>query len=237
MGYDVMRVGDNVHALALWDESWNSYNNCYLIGSPTGAIMVDCGKAEHQPQLLEALRTLGVEPGQVSALIATHRHMDHIGAYRLFPRAAKYIHPEDRAELPAEVQQAFSLDLPDDGDVLEFRCVRLKHHTPGSVGLFHSPSGALFPGDHICFFGAPLPDGALVSEGVELRKMFRAFVHDWAGDQEARAQQNFAGFLQGLRSLRQFPAEFLCTGHGAVLNGGIPEFLGELVGLDIDVVR
>lgn len=231
MTYAIKAVNEQVHIFARWDETWKSYNNCYLVSTGDRRVMIDCGKAEHAAELLEALRELGLAPEDITHLLATHGHKDHVGAYTLFSRASMYIHPADRERLTAGAQQRFSLDAPDDGMLLDFSCVRLNHHTPGSVAFFHHPSGTLLVGDHLCFFGEALPDDGLVSAGSQLRERARAFVAGWAQNPEDRSRYRFDDFLEGLKTLQRFPSLALCTGHGGVLTGDIQEFLGDLVSL------
>ncbi len=64
-GYLVEEAGTGLHALAVWDESSGSYNNCYLLredGDRGRAILIDSGKSEHAPALLAALAR---RPGDV----------------------------------------------------------------------------------------------------------------------------------------------------------------------------
>jgi glyoxylase-like metal-dependent hydrolase (beta-lactamase superfamily II) len=68
----------------------------WVLRSPEGAILVDCGfnadsGARRGRTMLcppvDALRKLGIEPGQVRLLIATHGHYDHIGNVDAFGAA------------------------------------------------------------------------------------------------------------------------------------------------------
>lgn len=245
--YQLEIVTKNVYALAVWDSSWNSYNNCYILTDNGEVTLIDSGKAEHSPILLEALGQLQKNSDAVVTLVATHGHRDHVGGSVILKRAKKTIQLADFPLLPPDLEKQFSPDLPSRGVVQNLECVLLGQHTTGSVALFHPGAKVLFCGDHICFFGSPLSNEGFVSRGSDVRDGFRRLVADWARhwppspedrkrieeDLATRAPQdreryNFALFLQGVRSLQEFDAIALCTGHGSVLYGDIPEFLSKL---------
>jgi glyoxylase-like metal-dependent hydrolase (beta-lactamase superfamily II) len=52
----------------------------YLIDSPAGPVLFDCGPATTLPRLKEGLRECGVELGDVRHLLLSHIHLDHAGA-------------------------------------------------------------------------------------------------------------------------------------------------------------
>ncbi|CAH7263479.1 metallo-beta-lactamase domain-containing protein 1 [Phodopus roborovskii] len=53
-----------------------------------GPVLVDTGGPWAREALLEALAGQGVSPGDVTLVVGTHGHSDHIGNLGLFPRAA-----------------------------------------------------------------------------------------------------------------------------------------------------
>jgi glyoxylase-like metal-dependent hydrolase (beta-lactamase superfamily II) len=246
-GYRWEPVVDGVFALAIWDDSWGSYNNCYALVENQGLTLVDTGKSDHAGLLPAALAEFGYVPGDVRTVLATHGHHDHIGGSSLFPEAIKRVHPADLDLLPEDLRSRFQGNLPARGTVGNFDCVLLGQHTSGSVALFHRVTRVLFCGDHICFFGHQLPAGQLVGPAQSVRDGFRRFVAGWstswppsgeaaermAEDLALRRPQDqrrydFELFQRGLREFAQFDATALCTGHGPVLLGGIPEFIQEL---------
>ena len=109
-------------ALAVWDEGWSSYNNCYLLVRGDQVVLIDTGKAEHFPHLQPALATLGKTEADVTALVATHGHPDHIGSAHRFTNARKYIHPNDAPMLTAEARELFTDSLPDHGEIHGLTC-------------------------------------------------------------------------------------------------------------------
>jgi glyoxylase-like metal-dependent hydrolase (beta-lactamase superfamily II) len=62
-----------VHALAL------GVANCYLI-TEEGTILVDAGGPNQATKFLRKLRSLSIEPKDVSLIAITHAHWDHVGS-------------------------------------------------------------------------------------------------------------------------------------------------------------
>jgi glyoxylase-like metal-dependent hydrolase (beta-lactamase superfamily II) len=58
----------------------HSYNNSHLVRRGDRAFLVDAGKPEDAPALLESIRAAGTDPASLSAVIITHGHADHVGA-------------------------------------------------------------------------------------------------------------------------------------------------------------
>ena len=59
----------------------------WIVRTPGGAVLVDAGLDAKGDAILAALRSLGVEPDEVLAVLLTHGHPDHYAAAGLFPRA------------------------------------------------------------------------------------------------------------------------------------------------------
>jgi glyoxylase-like metal-dependent hydrolase (beta-lactamase superfamily II) len=217
----------DIHALAVWDDTWNSYNNCYLIVRDSEVMLIDTGRATHLQPLVDALASLDKTPDDVTTLIATHGHKDHIGNSLAFRNAHKLIHPDDVALLDDDLKTIYSPTLPNDGDVVGLQCVLLGHHTSGSVALFDEVSGVLFAADHLCYFGDDLPEDKLVSHNAELRERSYRFIQNFAHDRKVRVKFKFDLFTTGLQKLtkRFNHAQAFCTGHGGVLQGDIGAFL------------
>lgn len=73
------------------------FDASYLIVENGRAAFVDTGPNNAVPRLLAALRTQGLEPGDVDYVIPTHVHLDHAGGAGLLmqqvPNAKLLIHP------------------------------------------------------------------------------------------------------------------------------------------------
>jgi glyoxylase-like metal-dependent hydrolase (beta-lactamase superfamily II) len=53
---------------------------CFLLSDPEGLILIDTGLGpSQQGQLLDQLRELGVDPGEIDLVVFTHLHGDHTG--------------------------------------------------------------------------------------------------------------------------------------------------------------
>lgn len=59
-----------------------SSGNAYLIQSGSTAILVDAGRSS--AALCRAIKAVGCEPEDISAVLITHEHSDHVSALRVF---------------------------------------------------------------------------------------------------------------------------------------------------------
>lgn len=223
------QVAKNVYAFLVWDQSWNSYNNCYLLLEHNNITLIDSGKEEHSHFLFSALKKKGISKSDITHFIATHGHKDHIGAIQYLGDIEGYIHNQDLELIPENSRNKLNRKLPDNGPTgNDLECVLLGHHTKGSVLLYHHGSKVLFCGDHICFFGEKL-SGDVVDTGVEERGKYKQFVSEWSRNEEMREQHNFKLFIEGLKKIAKYDVEYLCTGHGVVLKGKVNEFISDLL--------
>ncbi|MDR2103006.1 MAG: MBL fold metallo-hydrolase [Treponema sp.] len=78
--------------------AYQSETNTFLIRGGGRIVLVDTGFGG---ALFDHLKTLGVDPAQVDAILITHMHGDHIGGLQrdgkaLFPRAELYVAQQER---------------------------------------------------------------------------------------------------------------------------------------------
>ncbi|MBA3529254.1 MAG: MBL fold metallo-hydrolase [Propionibacteriaceae bacterium] len=66
-------VADGVHRIA------DSYVNCYVLEGETGVSLIDTGLPSMWSQLMEGLEELNHAPAEISAIVLTHAHFDHVG--------------------------------------------------------------------------------------------------------------------------------------------------------------
>ncbi|MEH7333871.1 MBL fold metallo-hydrolase [Neobacillus drentensis] len=224
MNYIFENVTKNVFVLAVWDSSWNSYNNCYFIVEDHGVTVIDSGKLQHAKYVEDALHSIGKSVDDVALFIATHGHEDHVQAATLFSNAKKFIHLNEKEMIEYPDPEQFHYELPDQGIFRDFDCQLVGYHTPGSVIFYHRPTQVLFTGDFLCFFGDPLSAGGLVSEGKELREAWLDYLKDGGV-----AKEHLPAFLEGLKTIQSFESIAMCTGHGGVLVGDSKEFVSELL--------
>lgn len=138
------------------------------------AILIDTGLgaqgADGGGALVPALAELGLAPGDITRVVITHLHGDHIGgvirgggdgARPVFPHARHHLPRADREWLdsfPDEVREEFltllaalpglTLDAPDDRLTPSLRSVAAAGHTPGHRCLVVESGGEAF-----CFLG------------------------------------------------------------------------------------
>jgi glyoxylase-like metal-dependent hydrolase (beta-lactamase superfamily II) len=222
LDYLLEKVNESIYVAAIWDEGWNSYNNCYLILEEDGVTVIDSCKKEHTDCLRHALSTIGKTPEDVKLVLATHGHEDHVEGTTIFTQAQKAIHPREQSAESA----SFDIELADSGTIHDFVYTLVGHHTPGSVVFYHNPSNTIFTGDFLCFFGDPLSKDGLVSKGDDLRIAWIDFL---AGG--GIPNEQLPVFLKGLKAIKGFDSEFMCTGHGGVLAGDINSFIDDLLKL------
>ncbi|MBS4196480.1 MBL fold metallo-hydrolase [Lederbergia citri] len=223
-------ITKDVYAFLVWDESWDSYNNCYLLLEDNDILLIDSGKEEHSRFLFTALNSKGISNSDVTQFIATHGHKDHIGGIQHLGEIDCFIHNKDLDLVPKKLRHKLKKNLPDHGLTAGYlECVLLGHHTEGSVLLYHRETKVLFCGDHICFFAEPLNDNKVIDTGTLEREKLIQFVSDWSQNEEMKKQHNFNLFIEGLKVINKFDVEYLCTGHGVILKGDINRFISDLL--------
>jgi hydroxyacylglutathione hydrolase len=162
----------------------------YIIHGETIAL-IDTGVAGCEAQIFDSLRSTGRDPSEITLIILTHSHPDHIGAARAIQEVTDCriaAHPAERAWVENVTLQNRERPVPGfhmlvsgsvhldyelvDGDILEPDDTRVEKmqvfhtpgHSPGSISLFMDREGALFSGDAIPVRGdLPVYDDALAS--------------------------------------------------------------------------
>lgn len=85
----------------------------YLVEGPSGAVLVETGPMSTLPVLLGALEKRGLRPGDISAVLVTHIHLDHAGAAGWWARQGVpvHVHPLGRRHLvdPARLMESARL--------------------------------------------------------------------------------------------------------------------------------
>jgi len=182
-----MRIRDHLYAYI-----WTDYraNNCntFLVRSENAVCMIDPGHKAFLPQLFQSLRQDGVSPEEISSVLLTHGHPDHLeGALELRKQGALLgIHQKEEAfirEIGPHFARMFGWEMPDltfdfylreeefsIGDE-RFRVLETPGHSPGSICLFWEEPRVLFSGDLVFAQGVgrtdfPGGDGELLKESI-----------------------------------------------------------------------
>jgi glyoxylase-like metal-dependent hydrolase (beta-lactamase superfamily II) len=119
--------------------NYESETNTFLIRGRGQVVVVDTGFGG---AIFDHLKTLGVEPADVDAVLLTHMHGDHIGGLRrdnrpLFPKATVYL---------ARQEKEYWVDRDSGGQAAAALAPygsRVKTFLPGNLG---SAAGELLPG-------------------------------------------------------------------------------------------
>lgn len=140
--------------------------------------MIDSGVSGSHPVVFDYLRENGREPNEISTLILSHSHPDHVGAAkdvkeatgcRILAHRAERDWIEDTEKQAKErpvpgfnflVSGSVSVDeLLDGGELIELekgmqcRVVHTPGHSAGSISLLFEKEGVLFTGDALPVVG------------------------------------------------------------------------------------
>lgn len=140
-------------------------NNCYLLTAGDQGLLIDA--ADDAPAILDMAREAGVD---ITAVLTTHRHWDHVRALGEVLQATNAKHYASFIDSPA-IPEDVDVELRE-GDSIEFAGMKLpiiilRGHTPGGVALVATVDGVtnLFVGDSVFPGGL----GRTTSEGDFVR--------------------------------------------------------------------
>jgi glyoxylase-like metal-dependent hydrolase (beta-lactamase superfamily II) len=106
-----------------------AHSTVTLIRTKRGLILVDTSDRSWRQRLLDALDAADVEPSEISIVVSTHLHHDHIGNNDLCANARFLARTE---EDPGPEYAAVSEDMDIDQGV---RLLHLPGHTMGTMGV------------------------------------------------------------------------------------------------------
>ena len=192
---------------ALFSE--NSGSNCFLIRGRKEVVLVDSSLGQNKDLLISSLEEFGLKPVQISLILHTHCHADHIGCSYKFPDAWMAMHEVDAKAVNEEnpeitcskffhgtkfpkITRFLAPNQIIDFGNLSMQVIHTPGHTEGSVCFFIKKEGILFSGDVLFASGFGRTD--LASGSPE--KMVRS-----------------------LEKLQKLPVKALLSGHGPVLQG------------------
>jgi len=193
----LIRITERLYGF-IWDDYRQNNCNTYLLtGRPN--IIIDPGHRHLVQHVHRGLASLRIPPEDIGVVLVTHGHPDHYEAARSFGRdtlfgmgAREYavVNGSGYVSLPRPdfLVQEGELVLGDE----RFTVIETPGHSPASICLFETGTGALFAGDVVFENGigrSDLPGG----DGAALKKSIQA--------------------------LSRLNAAYLLSGHGNVVAG------------------
>ena len=211
--------------------------NVLLIAEDTLTLIDTCLK-DGAPQVLEFIRHIGRSPEEISLIVLTHNHIDHMGGLaeikkhtnakvaahkddigiREHPPAAGGRYREPLAQIKSKLQSVFSV-LPEDVDIIleggeTLNCldgldvIHTPGHTPGSISLYSQKHKMLFSGDLI----------------RKRRKKLLLPPKMVCSDIDEN--------LESIKKISHYDIEILCFGHGLPLHQDVKSRILDLINRD-----
>lgn len=237
-----MKITDRIHALKIpfqiTDPSGQKlprFVYCYLIYGKKIAL-IDSAVASSENIILDYLNETGHSPEEISMVILTHSHPDHIGAAKRIKRlsgcqvAAHYL---EKAWIESVEKQEKERPVPgfkslvegsvhvdrvlEDGDIVDLggltlQVIHTPGHSPGSISLWSAEEKALFSADAIPIPGdMPIYQDILASvQSIQRLKRIEGIKHLLSAWDGPRSESNaYLVMDRGLEYLQQI--------HSAVL--------------------
>jgi glyoxylase-like metal-dependent hydrolase (beta-lactamase superfamily II) len=201
----------------------------YLLATSDHIVLIDTGVRGSEELIFTRIREIGREPEEISQVILTHAHPDHIGAAEAVRRVTGCTiaaHAADRAWIEDPGQQARERPVPGFSDLVgggvtvdrelrdrehlqigDNRTVEIIHspgHSPGCVCLFLHPDRDLFSGDAVPVPGElPIYDDPIASmQSINRLKKFEHIRHLFpAWDSPAEGNAVYQALDDGLEYL------------------------------------
>jgi hydroxyacylglutathione hydrolase len=151
----------------------------YILAGET-ITLIDTGVAGCENSIFDCLRSIDRDPDEISLIILTHSHPDHIGAakaIRVATGCSVTAHPAERAwiedvdqqnrerpvpgfsllvggsvRLDHELEDGMVID-PDGSETYEIQVIHTPGHSAGSISLLVQGERALFCGDAVPVYG------------------------------------------------------------------------------------
>lgn len=152
-----LKIGDNIWMISLGGVD----SNIYVVD---GCLLVDSGTGKQMNGLRQAFEDIGLSFGEITTIVNTHAHFDHIGGNPLFKNAKVLAHGLSAKTIEAG-DNIGSYAHWFGGELEKRKCIRLKDkdiirakdtkldvihapgHSEGSVCLLDKKTGVLFSGD------------------------------------------------------------------------------------------
>ncbi len=246
-----MQINKHVHAIRIpftittpWGVTMDRFVYVYLIYGTNGVCLIDSGVASSEQAIFNYLRATGRKVSDISLIIQTHSHPDHIGASRTIKGetgCAVAVHAAEKAWIENVQLQAKERPVPgfdtlvsgslavnrllEDGEVFDLGCgLKLQvFHTPGhsqgSISILLLGYQALFTGDAIPVPGElPIYEDVLASvasvKKIKAVADVRYLLPSW--DEPRKGDQVYPRIDEGLQYLQHIhDAVRTCSGNQA----------------------
>ena len=137
-------IADNLYYVG------NAHFSSHLVVGKQGIVLIDTPYKEHAYLLTESIRSVGVNPGDITLILHTHHHYDHIGATRRIKELSHAAVGLGAADIevmkanPPQHLEPFEVEQPlKHGDTIDLGDTVIHcHHTPG-----HTPGTMSFTFD------------------------------------------------------------------------------------------
>jgi hydroxyacylglutathione hydrolase len=211
--------------------------NVYLIAEET-LTLIDTGLKDGASHVIEFIRHVGRSPEEISLIVLTHNHIDHMGGLadikkhtnakvavhkddigiRDHPPAADGRYREPLAQVKSKLQSVFSVLQEDVDIILEggetldrlegLEVIHTPGHTPGSISLYSQKHKMLLSGDLI----------------RKRRKKLLLPPKMVCTDIDEN--------LESIKKISHYDIEILCFGHGLPLHKDVKPRIIDLINRD-----
>ena len=191
----------------------DGFTSAFLLETADGAVLFDAGLSARAVAIEHALADRGLALSDVTHVVVTHGHGDHLGGLAAMPDAVVVAHPDEQALLEREGVRP-NMAVPDGGVVVvgdvEIEAFHVPGHTSGSV--VWRIEDVLVMGDVALQSraGAAIaPPAGFSDDPAQNDASVRALVDrlDQRGDEIAWLAFAHSAPLRGLAPLKGFPAE------------------------------
>jgi glyoxylase-like metal-dependent hydrolase (beta-lactamase superfamily II) len=128
----------------------------YLVGRGSELMLIDTLTPGNEDLIGTAISDVGLTWENISDIVLTHGHMDHIGSLEALALRATNARisagAPDVARMPPMTGRVVH-PLATSDEVMGFQVISTPGHTPGHISLFDPDNEVLFPGDIVGNFG------------------------------------------------------------------------------------
>lgn len=148
------------------EDVWKFYfnnlgSNCYLVKIAGKKILIDTSSTENRNDLVKDLSEIFIKQKDISAILLTHMHYDHIGNLLIFKNAKAYASKKEILDFCKDYTSAILAEILETRAELiksmlcpisefkneSFRIIETPGHTRGSIAFYMPKEKILFSGD------------------------------------------------------------------------------------------